>query len=125
VGAMTVNSHHDLQVWQKAIDLVLECYSVTRQFPETERYGLTSQLQRAAVSIPANIAEGHGRGSTKSFINFLWIANGSLKELDTHLTLALRLEYIQESQLQRALRLADEVGRMLVGLRRSLERRQT
>ena len=122
---MAIDSHHDLQVWQKAIDLVVECYRRTRGFPENERYGLTSQLQRAAVSIPANIAEGHGRGSTKSFINFLWIANGSLKELDTHLTLALRLQYVKESQLQPALRLVDEVGRMIVGLRRSLECRQS
>jgi four helix bundle protein len=118
-----VGSHRDLQVWQKAIELVVECYEVSRQFPEAERFSLTSQVRRAASSIPANIAEGRGRGTTKNFLNFLAITNGSLAELDTHLELAVRLQFIsRESKHSLQLRM-DEVGRMLTGLRQSLRRK--
>jgi len=85
---MSVQSYRDLQVWQKSMDLVTECYRATQQFPKTEIYGLTSQLQRAAVSVPANIAEGQGRQHTKEFIQHLSIAYGSLAELETHLQIA-------------------------------------
>ena len=91
---MTVQSHRDLLVWQKAVDVVIACYELTRQFPNDERFGLTSQLQRAAVSVAANIAESRGRGTTNVFLNHLWIASGSLAELDTHLVIAVRLRDI-------------------------------
>lgn len=117
----SVKSQRDLLVWQKAMDLVVECYRLTQSFPASERYSLCSQLQRAAVSVPANIAEGHGRGSTKSFISFLWIANGSLTELETHLLIAERLGYVDRDRVETVLSKLQEVGRMLTGLRRSLE----
>ena len=83
--------HKRLAVWRKSVDLVVETYKVTKTFPTEERYGLTDQVRRAAVSIPANIAEGAGRRTKKEFINFLHISQGSLSELDTHLEIALRL----------------------------------
>ncbi len=118
----SVRNHRDLLVWQRAMELVVECYQLTRSFPKSETYGLSSQLQRAAVSIPANVAEGHGRRSTKSYLQFLSIAAGSLCELDTHIELAHRLGYVLEENLQPVQQLMDEVGRMLTGLRRSLDR---
>ena len=88
-----IESHRDLLVWQKAVDLVVECYEVCQHFPDSERYGLTSQIRRAASSIPANIAEGKARGTTGAFINYLSIADGSLAELDTHWEVSVRLKY--------------------------------
>ena len=117
---MPVDSHRDLLVWQKAMDLVVMCYETTRNFPDAERFGLTSQLRRAAVSIPANIAEGHGRKATKAFLNHLSIANGSLMELETHLMIAERLGYVAPDAIAPILCLSGKVGRMLSGLRKSL-----
>ena len=116
-----VNSFRDLLVWQRAMELVVDCYQLSKLFPDTERFGLTNQLRRSAVSVPSNIAEGHGRGSSKAFLSFLWIANGSLSELDTQIQLAVRLGFVSEQDAARSLQLAHEVGRMLTGLRRSLE----
>ena len=96
------------------------CYDLTRCFPAAEQFGLTSQLRRAAISVPANIAEGHGRGATKAYLNHLSIANGSLKELETHLLLAERLGYVSSAALEPVFTRSTEVGRMLTGLRRSL-----
>ncbi|MBF2056612.1 MAG: four helix bundle protein [Cyanobacterium sp. T60_A2020_053] len=90
-----VKSYRDLAVWQKSMDLVVNCYQLTSQFPKTEIYGLSSQIQRASVSIPANIAEGKGRNYLGDYIRHLSIANGSLKELETHLLIVERLEYIE------------------------------
>ena len=118
-----VGSHRDLVVWQKSMDLVVRCYEVSADFPKSETYGLTSHLRRAAVSVPANIAEGHGRGTPKSFVSFIWIANGSLTELETHILIAERLGYLQSESTAPVLQAAREIGRMLVGLRRSLEAR--
>jgi four helix bundle protein len=118
--AMTIQSHRDLFVWQKAVELTVECYSATKSFPRDERFGLTSQLQRAAVSVAANIAEGRGRGTTNAYLNFLWIATGSLTELDTHLVIARRLGYLNEKQFHELESRIEEVGRMLTGMRRSL-----
>jgi four helix bundle protein len=118
---MIVNSYRDLKVWQKAMDLVIECYRLTQQFPKTETYGLSNQLQRAAVSVPANIAEGHGRESLKEYLYYLSIANGSLMELETHLLIAQRLNYLSEAEIQGALNIASEVGKMLSSLSRSLK----
>lgn len=120
---MRVNSYRDLQVWQKSIELVVECYRATAVFPKAETYGLSSQLQKAAVSVPANIAEGHGRRYTKPYLNHLSISYGSLMETETHLIIAERLHYIDEHTLQRLLQQSAEIGRMTNGLIDSLERR--
>jgi four helix bundle protein len=118
---MRVASHRDLHVWQKAMDLVTACYRITARFPKSETYGLASQLQRAAVSVPANIAEGKGRASTGAYLQHLSIAAGSLAELDTHLGVAQRLGYTNESEVSIITEQLEEVGRMLTGLRKSLE----
>jgi four helix bundle protein len=117
---ITFKSYRDLEVWQKAMDLVVECYRITNKFPRSELYGLTSQLRRAAVSVPSNIAEGRERQHTKEFVQHLAIAYGSLAELETHLQIAQRLNYLDSSQVRRVLEKTSEVGRMLNGLRRSL-----
>ena len=91
-----------------------------KTFPHSEQFGLSSQLQRAAVSVPANIAEGKGRGLTGAYLNHLSIAAGSLAELDTHLCVAQRLNYISQDQLSEVIERLEEVGRMLSGLRKSL-----
>ena len=118
---MSIRSYRDLEVWQKAMDLVAECYQRTKKFPKSEIYGLTSQLQRAAVSIPANIAEGRERHYQKEFIQHLSIAYGSLAELETHFQIAQRLNYIDMNELKELLEKSAEVGRMLNGLRKALK----
>ena len=120
---MHLKSYRDLEVWQKAMDLVVGCYRMTEQFPKTELYGLTSQLQRAAVSIPANIAEGQGRSHTREFLNHLSVAYGSLMEVETHLEIEARLEYLDQAALNRLLDQTGETGRMLNGLMQALNRR--
>ena len=117
---MASKSYKDLEVWQKAMDLVIECYQFTQNFLKSEVYGLTNQLQRAAVSVPANIAEGQGRQYDTEFIQFLYIASGSLTELETHIQIALRLGYISSDNANRLLSKAAEVGRLLNGLLRFL-----
>jgi four helix bundle protein len=102
------------------MDLVVVCYDVTKAFPKDETYGLTSQIRRAASSIPANIAEGQGRRLAKEFQQFLAHARGSLLELDTHLELSLRLGYLHANQHSSLQASVDEVGRILNGLLRSL-----
>lgn len=121
----TILSFRDLEVWRASMNLALEIYKVTTGFPTDERYGLTSQLRRAGVSVPSNIAEGHARKSDGAFLNHVRIALGSLAELGTQLEIATRLAYLDE---KRSLALFSEVDRsrqMLHGLRRSLERRRT
>lgn len=120
---MAVQHYRELLVWQKAMDLATECYKATRPFPREEMFGLTSQIRRAAASIPANIAEGQGRNSTKEFLNFLSIARGSLMELETHLELSQRVNLLPKEQLDKLHRLSDEISRMLSGLRSSLLRK--
>jgi four helix bundle protein len=115
-----IKSHRDLIVWQKAMDLVVLIYQATAAFPKQELYGLTSQLRRAAASIPANIAEGQGRRAKPEFCQFLGNARGSLLELDTHLELSLRLKYLTPSQHERIQKDVVEVGRLTNGLLRSL-----
>jgi four helix bundle protein len=92
---MSVSSYQDLVVWQKGMDLAVLCYRLTRPFPAEERYGMTSQIRRAATSIPANIAEGWGRGTTAEYIHFLRIAQGSIKELETLLLLCQRVDLLE------------------------------
>lgn len=122
-GPMGIESYRDLLVWQKSMDLVVECYGVTRGFPDAVRFGLSSQLQRAAVSVPANIAEGRGRGHLKEFLRHVGIACGSLAELETHVEIARRLGYLPPERGMSLTERAGEVGRMLTGLRTSLRRR--
>jgi four helix bundle protein len=116
----TIKSHRDLIVWQKAMELTVAIYHVSKSFPKDETYGLTSQLRRASVSIPANIAEGQGRRLVKEFQQFLAHARGSLLEVDTHMELALRLGYIGKQEYVAVHEKIDEVGRLLNGLLRSL-----
>ncbi len=115
-----IKNYQDLDVWQKAMDLVVMCYKLSKKFPKHEIYGLAGQLQRAAVSVPANIAEGRQRQHVKEFIQHLSIAYGSLAELETHIQIAGRLGYIEEEEISRILDYSSEIGRMLNGLRRSL-----
>ena len=116
-----IRSHRDLIVWQKSMDLVVAVYDLSKDFPKEETYGLTSQLRRAAVSIPANIAEGQGRRLPGEFKQFLAHARGSLLELDTHLELARRLRYIKDADHAALQRRVDEVGRLLNGLLASIK----
>lgn len=122
---MRIKSYKDLDVWKKAMDLVVMCYQVTKDFPKSEVYGLASQLQRAAVSIPANIAEGRERKYKKEFVQHLSIAYSSLAELETHIQIAQRLDYISSDKTKRLLEMTGEIGRMLNGLRKSIEKRNS
>ncbi|WEX07559.1 four helix bundle protein [Chelativorans sp. AA-79] len=118
---MPINSYQDLRVWQLAMDLAFDCYKVTRAFPRDELYGMTSQIRRAASSIAANIAEGHGRENTGSFIQFLRIAQGSLKELETYVVLATRLEFIDAKRSAELLGVTEEIGKMIRSMIRRLQ----
>lgn len=111
-----VNSYKDLQVWQKSMEIVMAIYTETNTFPANEKYGLVSQIRRAVVSIPANIAEGYGRNSSKSYAAFLKIARGSLYELETELLIADKLNYIQLENKLIILNAIEEVGKMLNSL---------
>src|SRR6185295_6250678 len=106
-----IKSYRDLKVWQKAVDLAVECYRLTSRFPRSEMYGLTTQIQRSAVSVPANIAEGHGREHLGDYLHHLSTANGSLMELETHLLIAVRLTYLRSEDLKPVLLQTAEVGR--------------
>ena len=119
-----VFSYRDLVVWQRAMELVSAVYKLTRTFPSSERFGLTSQIQRAAVSIPSNIAEGQGRLATKEFRQFLGVARGSLKELETQLLISIDLTYAGAEGVADCLGLTDEIGRMLNALIKALDRKQ-
>ena len=117
---MSIESYRDLEVWQVAMDLAFDAYTTTRSFPRDELFGLTSQIRRSASSIPANIAEGWGRQSSADYIRFLRIAQGSLKECETHIILARRLELLTADRSDPLLQRADRIGRMLRALIRSL-----
>jgi four helix bundle protein len=106
-------SHKDLDVWKKAVCLVVDLYKLTNRFPNDERFGLTAQIRRAASSVPANIAEGWGRGSTTEYIHFLKIARGSLTELETHLIVSGELGYINQAESARFETSISDVGKML------------
>jgi four helix bundle protein len=111
-----IRSHRDLLVWQKAMDVAASTYELTRQYPREELFGLTSQSRRAAVSVAANIAEGYGRATRQAYVNFLRIARGSLKELETHLDLAERVGLASSEATRSLLYQTDELSRMLHGL---------
>src|SRR5438445_6434903 len=111
-----IRSYRELKVWQKAMDLTIDSYRLAGLLPKSELYGLVSQIQRSAVSIPANIAEGHGREHLGDYLRHLSVANGSLMELETHLAVVERLGYMDGNILRSVLEHAAEVGRMLNGL---------
>lgn len=116
-----VKNFSDLIVWQKSMDLVKKVYILTNDFPESEKFGLTSQIRRAVVSIPSNIAEGWGRNSKGSYLNHLKISNGSLCETETQLLLIENLELIDRTKLQESKKLIDECGRMLKSIINKIE----
>ena len=117
-----IKSYRDLIVWQKSMDLAVEVYRLSRLLPPSERYGLASQLQRSAAAIPANIAEGHERGSRGDFRRQVSVARGSLAELETHLELAERVGVLPRTEVQATDSRIAEVGRMLTVLLRRLKR---
>jgi len=119
-GSTAIQSYRDLEVWKLGMDLAVSCYEVTRGFPRQEAFGMTSQIRRAAGSVPANIAEGYGRDGTGEYVRFLQIAQGSLKELETHLLLAVRVDLCSEEAAAPLLQTADRLGRMLGGLIRKV-----
>lgn len=118
-----IKSYQDLEVWQKPMGLVVICYQMTMKFPKIEIYGLSSQLRRAAVSVPANIAEGLQRQHSKEFLQHLSISYGSLAELETRIQIAGRLNDVYEDQINTMLDITSEIGKMLNGLRRSIKKR--
>ncbi len=117
----TVQSYRQLIAWQKSMKFVADIYRVTRKFPKWELYGLVSQLRRASISVPSNVAEGQGRRSTGEFKHFLGIARGSLLETETQILLALELEYLSLGESERLLAESAEVGRIINGLINSLD----
>jgi four helix bundle protein len=120
----TLKSYRDLEVWKKSIDLVEQIYRASKNFPPDERFGLTSQVRRAAVSVPSNIAEGAARTGTGEFLQSLSVASGSLAEVETQLMIANRLEILPQADKEALLALTEEISKMIGGLRRSLEARR-
>ncbi|MGP1385899.1 MAG: four helix bundle protein [Thainema sp.] len=119
-----IQSYRDLEVWQQGMALAEVCYRITRTFPREEIYGMVSQIRRAAVSVPANIAEGYGREYRNEYIRFLRIAQGFLKELETHLILAVRVEIITTKTVQPILAQCESTGKLLRALLRALQKNQ-
>jgi four helix bundle protein len=120
----SMESYQDLEVWQKGMDLAQSAYALTKSFPKEELFGLTSQIRRAASSVPANIAEGWARRSSKDFQRFLNLANGSLRELETHLILSQRVGLAQEPHINNMLAQTSVLGRQILALHRALDRKQ-
>lgn len=124
MSGQTISSYKDLHVWQDAMTLAVHCYRLTKNFPKSELFGLTSQIRRAATSIPANIAEGHGRENTGSFVQFLRISQGSLKELETHLLLSVRIELAKPADVDALIERCESIGKRLRSLIRTLQDKQ-
>ena len=112
-GDKSVRNYKELLVWQRAMELACEAYAVTGRLPKEEMYALGDQTRRSAISVPSNIAEGYGRNSTRDYVRFLSIARGSRYELETQLLLCVRLGYIAESDIERAIQLGTEVSKIL------------
>jgi len=112
----------ELDLWKCSMELVVEVYTLTRKLPEHERFGLVSQMQRAAVSVPSNIAEGYGREHTKELIKFLYVSRGSLMELSTQMEISVKLGYLSESDLKQFESLSNTVHKLLNGLIFSLKK---
>jgi four helix bundle protein len=119
-----IASYRDLLVWQQAMDLAVAIYDLSRDWPADERYGLTSQARRAVVSVAANIAEGYGRESAGSYVNFLKMAQGSLKELETHILLAQRLGIVDDVPTKACIDQCASVGKLLRALMRSISSKE-
>ena len=119
-----IESYRDLLVWQSAMVLAENCYRLTKGFPKEEIYGMTSQMRRSAVSIAANIAEGYGRENRGSFGQFLRMAQGSLKELETHILLACRVGLLERDNETDLLLRCEEIGKMMRSLIRTVQARQ-
>ena len=115
-----MNQYKNLKVWQKAMDLVIKAYELTDKFPNKERFGLANQINRCAVSIASNIAEGAGRNSSKEFNNFLGIALGSTCELETQFIISNRLKYVADSELSEIISSAEEIQKMIFGLQKNI-----
>lgn len=120
-GGAPVRSYRDLDAWQEAMELAQRVYELTDTLPPDERFGLSQQLKRAAVSIPSNIAEGHARGATRDFCRFLSIARGSVAEVETQIELAVRIGLLGSGHVEPVVRKCDKLGRILRGLRKSLD----
>jgi four helix bundle protein len=118
---LSIQSYRDLKIWQFAMDIAEASYKITQDFPKDELYGLTSQMRRAATSIAANIAEGHGRETTGAFVQFLRIAQGSLKELETHILMSSRLGYVAKDRCAAFLVRTEELGKMVRAMIRNLQ----
>ncbi|MBI5762174.1 MAG: four helix bundle protein [Planctomycetes bacterium] len=118
-----LSTYRELEVWQWAFTLCKDVYQLTRRFPSDERFGLVAQLRKAAVSVPSNIAEGYNRGGTRDYIRFLWIANGSVAEIETQLLLAESLGYLGDKELAVVQKRVASIERMLRAMIRSLETR--
>lgn len=118
---MQIQSYRELKVWQEGMNLAEQCYCTTRSFPKDELYGMTSQIRRAAASIPANIAEGYGRHTRPQYLQFLYISQGSLRELETHLLLSQRVELGSSDEIGNLLNQCGTVGRLLSALIKSLK----
>jgi four helix bundle protein len=117
-----IESYQDLLVWQKSMDLVAASYKVALKLPPTEQFGLSSQIRRAACSVPANIAEGFGRWHAKEFVRFLLIANGSVKELETHLLIGKRIELLSQKDIEASAQMCGEISKMIFALRDKLSK---
>jgi four helix bundle protein len=115
-----INSYRDLLVWKQAMELTAAVYRTTQAWPKTEQFGLTSQTRRAASSVPSNIAEGYGRENPGSYVQFLRIAQGSLKELETHLLIAQQVDIAAASSVEPLLAECESVGKLLRALMRSI-----
>jgi four helix bundle protein len=115
--------HKKLNSWIKSFEFVKEIYLVTKQFPSEEKFGITSQIRRASVSVPVNIAEGAARKGTKEFIHFLYIALGSLSELDTLILLSKELDFFNEKESEQLIKKLDVIGKLIYGLIKNLENR--
>ena len=120
-----VTNYKELEVWKRSVALTTELYKLTSRFPDTERYGLTSQIRRAVTSIPANIAEGWGRGSTGEYIQSLTVARGSLMEVETHLIVACNLHLVSALAFAPLSKEIEEIGKMLNALIGALKSRKT
>lgn len=118
---MSIQSYRDLRVWQEAMALSVMAYRVTKRLPKEELFGMTAQIRRCSASIPANIAEGYGRENKGNYVQFLRIAQGSLKELETHVLLAERVDLLSQAHIEPLIQQSDTVGKMLRALIRSIE----
>jgi four helix bundle protein len=116
-----IRSYRDLRIWQEGMNIAEACYQITQTFPREEIYGMTSQIRRSAVSIPANIAEGYGREYRAEYLQFLRIAQGSLKELETHLLLSVRVKLATNQTIEPLLNRCESLGKMIRSLIRSLQ----